>query len=252
VTPSGAPVVGAGAPGAVTADARIATVADGRGGTRVHTLRGDGPLAPREAAGAVYLVGAAAGPLAGDRWALRCDVGADSVLRLRSAASTVLLPGPAGTWSLSTVDAHVASGGLLDHAPEPVVAARGCRHRQRAAVDLAAGASLCWREELVLGRHGEVAGECELHLDVTYAGVPLLRHALAVGPSSTGPAVLGAARAVGAVVLAGPAYADGAPPHAEPGLVVTPLAGPGVLVLALADGAASLRLLLDRALRGQA
>ena len=45
-------------------------------------------------------------------------------------------------------------GGRLDFAPQPAVAAAGCDHRTDARIDLAAGASLRWREEIVLGRTG--------------------------------------------------------------------------------------------------
>ena len=267
----------------LTGSAVVGTRADGAGGTCVHTLRGDGPIALREAAGAVHLVGAAAGPIGGDRLSLRCEVSTGSVLRLRSSASALLLPGAGGEWSSFTLDAEVGSGALLDHGVEPMVAAAGCRHRQRTVVSMADGASLRWREEIVLGRHGEAPGECVLSLDVTYGGVPLLRHELAIGDGHTSPAILGSARAVGSVLLAGPSWAadaDGDPaggaagraaggvaggaacgvacgmagsaarvglPYAEPGLVITPLAGPGVLVLALADGAAPLRRALDAA-----
>jgi urease accessory protein len=233
--------------GALRASAVIAAEADGAGGTRLSVLRGDGPLAPRPAAGAVYLVGAAAGPLGGDELSLRCTVGAGSVLRLRSSAATLLLPDAGGARSSFELHATVEAGATLDCALQPLIAARGCNHRQAGAVALAAGASLRWREELVLGRHGERPGECTLRLDVEYDGSPLLRHALHVGRWHAAPAVLGDARAVGSLLLAGPRWTVTAQPHATEQLVVTPLAGPGVLVQALAPDAASLRRLLDHA-----
>jgi urease accessory protein len=232
---------------ALRARAVVGAEADGAGGTRVHTLRSDGPLALRQAGGAVYLVGAAAGPLGGDRLELYCTVGAGAVLRLRSAAATLLLPGGDGVASGFEQHVQVAAGGYLDVALQPLIASRGCRHRQRGTVSLADGASLRWREELVLGRHDETPGECRLRQDVVYGARPLLRHELCIGPDRAfaSRAVLGRARAVGSLLLAGPRWRYAAEPFATEHLVITPLAGPGVLALAVAGDAAELRRQLD-------
>ncbi|MFC6881181.1 MULTISPECIES: urease accessory protein UreD [Actinomadura] len=227
---------------AVTAEAGPAGV------TRITRLRSDGPLALRETAEAVYLVGAAAGPLGGDVLELDVEVGAGARLAVRSAATSLALPGggPDGDGSRLAVRAAVGPGGRLDFAPEPVVAAAGCRHRATAAVALADGAALRWREELVLGRHGERPGRHASRLDVTYGGVPLLRHELALDERGVygGPAVLGTARAVGSLLLVGPGLAREA--RTGDGLSVLPLAGPGVLVTAVADDSAELRRRLVR------
>jgi len=232
---------------ALRASALVAAEADGAGGTRLRTLRSDGPLALRQAAGAVYLVAAAAGPLGGDELSLRCTVGAGSVLRLRSAAATLLLPDAGGARSRCELHAAVEAGATLDCALEPLIAGSGCRHRQASTVSLADGASLRWREELVLGRHGEPPGECTLRLDVEYGGAALLRHELDIGRWHASPAVLGDARAVGSLLLAGPRWTAGAQSYAAAALAIMPLAGPGVLVQALAPDAAKLRRLLDHA-----
>ncbi|SEG59950.1 urease accessory protein [Thermomonospora echinospora] len=215
---------------------------DGR--TRLTRLRSDGPLALRETPDALYLVGAAAGPLGGDELTLDLEVGPGARLAVRSAASTLALPG-AGESRL-TVRAWVGAGGCLDFAPEPTVAAAGSRHRALAGIDLAEGAALRWREELILGRHGEQPGRHTGRLDVTVGGVPLLRHELCLDEEAAvrSGAVLGGATAVGSVLLAGP----GLPvprAHAGDGLAVLPLAGPGVLVTALAADSATLRRRLD-------
>jgi urease accessory protein len=236
---------------ALRACAVVGTESDGAGGTRVHTLRSDGPLALRLTSRAVYLVGAAAGPLGGDRLELRCTVGPGSALRLRSAAATLLLPGRDGQTSRFEQHAEVGAGGWLDVALQPQIAGRGCRHRQRSVVSLADGASLRWREELVLGRHGEPPGECWLRQDVNYAGEPLLRHELRIGPDSlhASSAMLGNARAFGSLLLAGPGWQRPFPPLATDRLVITRLAGPGVLALAVAADAAELARALDLAER---
>jgi urease accessory protein len=242
---------------ALRARAVIAAEADGAGGTRLTVLRGDGPLALRPAADAVYLVGAAAGPLGGDELSLRVAVGAGSVLRLRSAAATLLLPDAGGARSSFELHATVGAGATLDCALQPLIAADGCDHRQACTVSLAGGASLRWREELVLGRHGEPPGACTLRLDVEFGRAPLLRHSLDIGRWHASPAVLGDARAAGSLLLAGrrwpdpgqshPGQSHPVQPQATGSVVITPLAGPGVLVQAMAPGAAELSRLLDHA-----
>ncbi|MFB4315463.1 urease accessory protein UreD [Actinomadura sp. 21ATH] len=224
---------------AYTARAAVTAERGADGRTRLPLLRSDGPLALREAAGAVYLVGAAAGPLGGDDLEIDIEVRAGASLAVRSAATSVALPG-AGESRL-TVRADVAAGGRLDFAPEPAVAAAGCRHRSSARITLAEGAALRWYEELVLGRHGEPPGRHASRFDVTFGGVPLLRHELCLDdPAVYGsPAVLGGARAAGSVLLAG----AGLPrePRTGDGVAVLPLAGPGVLITAVAADSAALR-----------
>ena len=228
--------------------ARAAVAAErGPGGrTRLTRLRSDGPLALRESAGAVYLVGAGAGPLGGDDLDLSVDVGPGARLEIRSAAASLVLPGRGGPSRLS-VRARVAAGGRLVFAPEPAIAAAGCDHRAYAEATLEAGAELVWREEILLGRHGERPGRYLSRLDATAGGVPLLRHELRVDEDAPSAAVLGDAGAVGTVLLAADGLGDGAPePYAEEGLAVLPLAGPGVLVTALASDAVRLRERLER------
>ena len=145
------------------ATARVVAEADGRGGTRLSTLAGQAPLLLRRtgardgAPASVHLVGGAAGPLGGDELACSVDVRAGAVLRMDSAAASVALPGPAGGESRLDVAARIDAGGVLHWAPQPLIAARGARHRATARVELAAAARLLWREEFVLGRFGEPA-----------------------------------------------------------------------------------------------
>jgi urease accessory protein len=233
------------AQGGVTARAAVASRADDGGRTRVTVLRSDGPLALRETPAGVYLVGAAAGPLGGDDLALDIEVGPGARLVLRSAAGMVLLPGPRGGRSWLRITARVAAGGTLDWAPQPAVAAAGCDHHTRATVELAAGAVLRWREEIVAGRHGEPSGRCASRLDVTRAGAPVYRGELAVGEPGTdlSSAVLDGMRAAGAVVLVD--ERDQPPAATADGLAVLPLDGPGVSVTAIAPDAATLARRLD-------
>jgi urease accessory protein len=223
---------------------RAAVVAsrDPGGRTRVTRLRSDGPLALRESGGAVYLVGAGAGPLGGDDLSLTIEVGPGACLDIRSAAASLVLPGRGA--SRLAVRAEVGTGGRLVFAPEPSIAAAGCDHRASASVVLDEGAELVWREEIVLGRHGERPGRYVSRFDVTSCGLPLLRHELRVDADAPSAAVLGSARAVGTVLLAGKDLT--AEPYATAGLSVLPLARAGVLVTALANDTVRLRDLLDR------
>jgi len=224
--------------------ARAALAAEQSGGTtRITRLRSDGPVALRETASAVYLVGAAAGPLGGDDLELDIAVGPGARLNVRSTAAALALPGRGE--SCMTVRARV--DGHLDFAPEPTVAANGCHHRAVADIDLAPGATLRWREELILGRHNEAPGRHTSRFDVTIDGVPLLRHELCLhdpGVFATS-AVLGDAKAVGSVLLVGTNLTR--EPSAADGVSVLPLAGPAVLITATARDSAELRRRLDRA-----
>jgi urease accessory protein len=237
-----------------TARAAVSAECDGGGRSRVSRLRSDGPLALRESGGAVYLVGAGAGPLGGDDLELAIDVGPGARLDIRSAAATLVLPGrPGAAPSRLVVRAHVGAGARLGFSPEPAIAATGCDHRALAVVTLDEGAELMWREEIVLGRYGERPGRYVSRFDVIVAAVPLLRHELRVDDDATSAAVLGDARAVGSLLLAGPGLTR--EPHAGTGpsgdrarggsIAVLPLAGPGVLVTALASDTVDLRKRLE-------
>lgn len=205
------------------------------GTTRITRLRSDGPLALRQGHAfadpvIVYLVGAAAGPLGGDELELDIEVGPGARLAVRSAAASLVLPGPGP--SRSTVRARVGSGGMLDYAPQPVIAVRGCDHRTNVEATCEDGARLRWRDELVLGRRGEPPGRHTGRFDVVYDGVPLLRHELRIGDFHATRSVLGDARAIGTLLLAGPDHRC-ASPCASPGVAVLSLAGPGTLITAL-------------------
>jgi urease accessory protein len=230
---------------AIAATASIEAVAGPGGLTRLPVLASQVPLVLRRTPSAVYLVGGAAGPIGGDELSLRISVGSWAVLRLRSAAASIALRGLDGRESVLRVSVSVASGGRLEYLPEPVVVSAGARHATLVTVALADGASLVLRDELLLGRHGEAGGSARTVLRVDYAGKPLLRQSLEVSgtdPASLGPAVLSGHRAAGSLLLvnspagpAGPAGPD------TPERAVMRLAGPGVLVTALADDAVTLR-----------
>jgi urease accessory protein len=156
-------------------------------------------------------VGSAAGPIGGDRFDLSVRVARGASLELRAAAATLVLPGPTrdGTGCPSTIDQRVCveEGAVLRWSPEPQILVAGCDHRVTSEVDLAPDASLVWKEEVVLGRHGEPTGSLLQGLRVDRAGRPLVRSELPVGPrwpGSSSAAGLGAARAVGSLLVVGP------------------------------------------------
>ncbi|MFE9408747.1 urease accessory protein UreD [Streptomyces sp. NPDC006704] len=239
----------------VRATARIVATPEG-----LPVLEGQGPLALRRtrARGAhhrVTVVGAMSAPLGGDRIALEAQVRAGARLDVDSAAATIALPGRGGERAHYDVRLTVAEGGELRWLPEPLICARGSDLRMRTRIELAPGARLVFREEQVLGRHGEAPGTLATRLTVHRAGRPLLDQELAFGPGAPGGwdggAVLGGHRAAGQLLVVDPELA-GRPVEARllgEYAVLTPLAGPALLVTALAPDARLLRRALDDALR---
>lgn len=248
------------APAGLRATARIHAVADGRGGTALPVLAGEGPLALRRTRATsgeagVMLVGAMSAPLGGDHLTLEATAGPGARLALASAAATLALPGRDGEPARYDVRLTVDDGAAVRWLPEPLVSVRGSDLRARTLVRLAPAARLLLREEQVLGRHGEAPGLLRSRLTATLGDRPLLDQELTCGPGAPGgwdgPAGLAGHRALGQLLVVDPVFAQ-APPAA--GLLgefaaVTPLAGPAVLVTALAPDALRLRELLDQAAR---
>ncbi|MDL5200166.1 urease accessory protein UreD [Streptomyces sp. ALI-76-A] len=243
----------------VRATARLVARDDGRGGTSLPVLEGDGPLALRRTRGSggearVMLVGAMSGPLGGDHFAVEAGVGTGARLRVGSAAATIALPGQTKGGARYDIRLTVADGGELHWLPEQLISVRGSDLCVTTHVDLGTTARLVLREEQVLGRTGEEPGRLSSRLVLRVGGRTVLDQELACGPGAPGgwdgPAVLGGHRAVGQVVVVRPEFAD------EPvaarvlgeGAAVVPLAGPAALVTAVAPDALLLRRLLDGAL----
>jgi urease accessory protein len=231
----------------VKARARVVAEYGGHRRTRLTSLRSEAPLVLRATPGALYLVGGAGGPLGGDDLTLEIEVGAGARLTVRTAAASVALPGSGP--SQVRVRATVGEGGELRWLPEPLVAAQACHHHMEVELALEEGARLEWREEVVLGRHGEEGGSVLSRQTVDLGGAPLLRQELALGPrypAAASPAVTGGARAVASlVVVDGRRPAPPAPVVLGPTAAVLPLVRCGVQVVAAADGAADVRRLLE-------
>ncbi|MET9466031.1 urease accessory protein UreD [Streptomyces sp. NPDC006544] len=248
------------APAGLRAVARIRAVPDGRGGTALPLLAGEGPLALRRTRGegaeaGVVLVGAMSAPLGGDHLTIEADAGRGARLVLRSAAATLALPGRGGEPARYDVRLTLAGESAVRWLPEPLVSVRGSDLRVRTRAELAPTARLLLREEQVLGRTGEAPGLLCSRLTVTRAGRPLLDQELACGPGAPGgwdgPAGLHGHRALGQLLVVDPDF-EAAPPQARTlgeFAAATPLAGPAVLITALAPDALRLRELLYTACR---
>ncbi|MEV6482163.1 urease accessory protein UreD [Streptomyces sp. NPDC051576] len=243
----------------VRATARIVAREDGRGGTALPVLAGDGPLALRRtrASGAearVMLVGAMSGPLGGDHFAVEAEVARGARLRVGSAAATIALPGQAKGESRYDVRIDVAEGGELHWLPEQLISVRGSDLLVTTRVELAASARLVLREEQVLGRAGEEPGRLTSRFVLRIGQRTVLDQELACGPGAPGgwdgPAVLAGHRAVGQLVVVRPEFTHEPPAARMLGecAALAPLAGPAVLVTALAADGLRLRRVLDEAL----
>ncbi|MFF1380068.1 urease accessory protein UreD [Streptomyces sp. NPDC058308] len=244
----------------IRATARVEARADGRGGTSLPVLDGEGPLALRRtrstgAAAQITLVGAMSGPLGGDHLTVEAAAHPGAALHIASAAATIALPGQTETSARYDVRLTVSEGAELHWLPEQLISVCGSDLRVTTCAELAPGARLVLREEQVLGRTGEAPGRLTSRLTVRRAGRLLLDQELACGPGAPGgwdgPAVLAGRRAVGQLIVVRPEFEQEKPQAAPLGewAALTPLAGPGVLVTAVAPDALLVRKAMDEALR---
>ncbi|MHB9755227.1 urease accessory protein UreD [Streptomyces sp. BYX5S] len=246
----------------VRSTARIAARGDGRGGTALPVMEGEGSFALRRTRGAapdearVMLVGAMSGPLGNDHCTVEAHAEEGARLHVGSIAATIALPGQAKGEARYDVRLSVADGARLDWLPEQLISAGGSDLRVTTRADVAPGGRLVLREEQVLGRVAEEPGRLTSRLTVYRAGRPLLDQELACGPGAPGgwdgPAVLAGHRALGQLVVVRPEFETDKPSAALLGedgtAALTPLAGPAVLVTAVAPDALRLRRTLDTAL----
>lgn len=225
----------------------VRLIVERRGDRRsvVRELVQSPPIAVRRCHDGFYLVATAASPVGTDRVSVEIEVGPGAEAVVRSVGATIAYR---GRGAVVDVRATVADGATLRWLPGPTIATAGCALEVRSVVDMAGDAAVVWREELLLGRHGEGPGRLSHRLRVDVAGRPLLRHDLAVGPGASGwdgPAVLGDNRAVGLSLAAGRATAP--PAGAGRGWTTMPLEGPGALTVALAADHPSLLRRMARA-----
>jgi len=149
------------------------------------------------------LVGTAAGPLAGDDLSisLRLRAGARATLAATGASLAQGRDhagtedgrdrhgtgghgtgghgtgghGTGGAAATLAIRADLADGADLVADPGTLVVCRGSRVDVHVELTLGAGATVQWRELIVLGRTGEPAGRATLRWDVTRLGRPVLR-----------------------------------------------------------------------------
>jgi urease accessory protein len=224
----------------------------GRGG-RIRWSAAPPVVLRRTGADRVHLVQAAGGPLGGDELELRIALAEGTTLTVESSGATVAQPGRPGSGPAHwTVRAELAEGARLRWTPRPTVVCDGARLHARLRVELAEGSGALLREEVRLGRHGQLGGHYRGELSVDQAGEPLLRHTTLLDgtdPGLVGPAGTGGQRVAGTLLGAG------TEPEPETGPVGeqlgtrwgrSRLAGPGWLLLAVGPDAAGMSALLDR------
>jgi urease accessory protein len=236
----------------VICEAVVRTALRADGTTVVNQLGSTPPLRLMPTPDGVFIVGAAAGPLNGDRISLEIEVAPGTELTIRSAAASMVWPGTSPVASQFTIRASIGAGGRLNWFPEPIVPIAGSLHRVTAAIEITRGGAVAWREEIMLGRHGEDSGELSSRLEITSTGRPLLRQEVVVGASAhNSPAVLAGHRATGSLTVFAPELVQLDPelsiqtagPEGE--MAVLELETGGRQIIAAAGGATHLRRLLD-------
>ncbi|MEC4763526.1 urease accessory protein UreD [Mycobacterium sherrisii] len=141
----------------------------------------------------VHLVSAAATPLGGDTINITVVVEAGAVLKLRSAAGALALPGPNTPTSHGHWDIEVS--GTLDVDLEPTVVAADARHLSAVGVVLRDSGRLRFRERVQVGRSNERDGFWSGSLWADRNDRPLLRHRMELGAGSLADDSIGAPRA---------------------------------------------------------
>ena len=182
--------------------ALVAEASEGR--LTLPVLRSDPPILLRPTGDTVHLVGGSAGPIGGDQLRLDVTVRRSACLRLRSAAASVVLPGPTASSLHLTIT--IESGGHLDWRPEPAVSVAGGSHEQVVDVELQGDATMEWTETVVLGRSGEPSGDWRSLMRVVRDGAVAVHQQLRVGPDhpgSDGLAVMDGRRVSAARLIVG-------------------------------------------------
>lgn len=116
----------------------------------------------------VHLHNVSGGILGGDRLALNVDVGAGAAVQLTSTGATrVYRRRTDAGCSTQHTSINVASNGLLEYLPDPLIPFAGSRHSQRTFVNLADSATFFWWEVLSPGRQamGEEFAFESLHVE---------------------------------------------------------------------------------------
>lgn len=150
-------------------------VAELRNGRTVLTdLRSEPPIALRETARGLSMLGSAAGPVGGDELAMAVRIGAGASLCIETVAATMVFPSPTGAVSTQRLDIQIEAGGHLRWAGQPLLVIEGGRHEQTTTIALEQGAQLDFLDEVALGRTSEPPGRLDARLRVVRNGEPLI------------------------------------------------------------------------------
>jgi len=192
---------------------------------RLPRMQYRGALAVRHTlADTVHLVSAALTPLGGDTQELRVVVEPGAVLRLRSTAAAMVLPGVSSHESDARLTLEV--GGVLDVDLEPTIIAAHAVHRSHIDAMIDAAGELRLRERIQIGRTGEQQGFWTGSLYADVKGQPLLRHRIQLGAGAPGDDVIAAPRAC----ISELRYPAEQPDPGQTPMTVLELAGGGVLM----------------------
>jgi urease accessory protein len=142
-----------------------------------------------------HLHNVSGGILGGDHLTLCAEVTADARVQLTTTGATRVYRHRPG-YPMATQQTHfrVASGGLLEYLPDPLIPYAGARYRQVTQIDLADDAGLFYWEILTPGReaHNELFAydELQLHLDLRAGGRPIALERVRLKPALAPPGSL--------------------------------------------------------------
>ena len=163
-----------------------ATVAGGDGAVWLSDVRSQPPLTLRRSGGRLLVVGSAAGPVGGDELHLDLCVAAGAVVRIGTAAATMVWPGPSGAQSTMCVTIDVGADAHLEWHPCPTISVVGSNHRMSTVVRLGPGATCRVVEELGLGRGDEESGLLDASVRIERSRTPVVHHRERFGPGVPG------------------------------------------------------------------
>jgi urease accessory protein len=193
-------------------DGRLSIEATARDGTTVLSgLSGVVPWRPRVVPSSgggwarVLLVQSAATLLAGDVVEVTVRVGPGAQLEIRELGALLIHNGRGGPRARITVSVEVEESGRMVWNTEPVIVASGARAERSVSVRQARDAVAVLSESIVLGRSGEKGGGLISATRIDLDGRPLLDERLDTENECLlrSSVVMGEARMLGAVVLAG-------------------------------------------------
>lgn len=157
----------------------------------------------------VYTTTFGGGLVTGDMLSMSLNVGAGAEAVFLTQSSTKIYRGD----SRLTLDASVASGGILVSIPDPTVCFKGASFTQSQSIELEDGASLLLMDTIHSGRHG--SGErwefarLKSRIRVRKGGKDVFLESLALDPSSGSlPERMGRFNALCVILLLGPEWKE--------------------------------------------